>query len=102
MGLIDVAIYGGLGALALVSYGTALRYRVSNWRQYRDLRAHRTLIAAAAFLVVAIAGACAIASGIFALPVETRRVLNGIAWGAFAAAGLAFADASRPRDGNGR
>lgn len=93
--VIDLLVYGGLGLLALGAYGGAVRRQVHNWRQHQDDEARRWLYAAVGFLLVAIAGCASIGASVLQLPIEVRRVLGGLAWGAFAAAGLLFLAASR-------
>lgn len=95
MTTLDLLIFGGFGVLALAVYGSAFALRVMAWRRYRDQRARRTLLAAAAFLVVAVIGVSSIGLSVAGGPIELRRVLGGLAWGAFAGAGVAFLDASR-------
>jgi hypothetical protein len=96
---IGLVIYAGFGVLAFATYGTALYLRIMAWRKYHDSRARRMAVCAVCLFVVAALGVTSVGMAYGNGPQDVRRVLAGLAWGAFAAAGVFFFEASRPATG---
>jgi hypothetical protein len=99
---IGLAIYAGFGVLAFATYGSALYLRLRAWRKYHDSRARRMAVAAICLFIVAGLGVTSVGLAYGNGPQDVRRVLAGLAWGAFAAAGVFFFEASRPSTGHMR
>lgn len=87
----SIVVISTIGIAALAVYLGALRRRVRAWRRRRDDEHWQRVLTALAFVLVAVLGLASVLGSAAGLPVEARRLLSSIAWGAFFAAGLLFA-----------
>lgn len=88
---LNIVLYAVIGSAAIATYVWALRRRVRAWRRRRDDVRWQRLLTALAFLLVAVLGLAGVVGSVAGLPIEVRRLLANLAWGAFFAAGLLFA-----------
>ncbi len=83
------------------AFGHAMLNDLGEWRQHRDNRALRSVMDGVALFVAAVASSFAILAVLLTTPdadyTNLRKLLSGIAWGSFGAAGIIRATTRRPR-----
>jgi hypothetical protein len=95
-----LALTFGLGTP--LAYVVAFLRTLRQYHRYHDSRSMRALIAGFALAVSAMAAGLTIYLAVLQdVPQDVRRLLAGVAWGAFFAAGIVFA-IEQPRDDDGR
>ena len=90
-----IALVWGIAVILL--YGKGLRRRVRSWKTHGDSRSWRELLSGLALFIAAVASGLSIVVATFGIDgVALRTTFGSIAWGTFTAAGVLYAQETRP------
>lgn len=94
--VLAIAVCAAIVAL----FSTLLRRRIGAWRRFHDIRSRRELLMSVALWLVAVCGAT---SALFSIamvgPIDLRRGLGAMAWGALLTYGIVGLRDTRERHG---
>jgi len=90
-----IALVWGIAVVLL--YGKSLRRRHRAWQMFPDSRSRRELLSGLALFIAAVASGLSIVVATFGIDgVALRTTFGSIAWGTFTAAGVLYAQETRP------